>query len=165
MFAIVRAVDFPPGLLQLRFLIAHSLPTDIHTLGERMILIGVSHFLAPFLRFGFCLRFSLSVFVVVLGHTNTQRFPCPPPPSFSPPSAFLKVTLVRALASTQTPAPSLCTRSLLSGLLPLDKLCDQVSDAVLDACLAEDPDSKVACGKSLYFFYNAFRSLNDTSNG
>ncbi|GBG89605.1 hypothetical protein CBR_g49395 [Chara braunii] len=26
-----------------------------------------------------------------------------------------------------------------------DKLCDQVSDAILDACLAEDPDSKVAC--------------------
>jgi S-adenosylmethionine synthetase len=26
-----------------------------------------------------------------------------------------------------------------------DKLCDQVSDAVLDACLAEDPYSKVAC--------------------
>jgi S-adenosylmethionine synthetase len=26
-----------------------------------------------------------------------------------------------------------------------DKLADQVSDAVLDACLAEDPDSKVAC--------------------
>ena len=26
-----------------------------------------------------------------------------------------------------------------------DKLCDQVSDAVLDACLAEDPRSKVAC--------------------
>jgi S-adenosylmethionine synthetase len=26
-----------------------------------------------------------------------------------------------------------------------DKLCDQVSDAVLDACLAEDPFSKVAC--------------------
>jgi S-adenosylmethionine synthetase len=26
-----------------------------------------------------------------------------------------------------------------------DKLCDQVSDAVLDACLKEDPDSKVAC--------------------
>lgn len=29
----------------------------------------------------------------------------------------------------------------------LDKICDQVSDAVLDACLKEDPDSKVACGK------------------
>eukprot|EP00922_Rhytidocystis_sp_ex-Travisia-forbesii_P053376 GHVS01079136.1.p1 GENE.GHVS01079136.1~~GHVS01079136.1.p1 ORF type:complete len:419 (+),score=62.77 GHVS01079136.1:74-1330(+) len=26
-----------------------------------------------------------------------------------------------------------------------DKICDQVSDAVLDACLQEDPDSKVAC--------------------
>lgn len=26
-----------------------------------------------------------------------------------------------------------------------DKLCDQVSDAVLDACLAHDPDAKVAC--------------------
>merc|ERR1712093_891161 len=26
-----------------------------------------------------------------------------------------------------------------------DKLCDQVSDAVLDACLTEDPKSKVAC--------------------
>jgi len=26
-----------------------------------------------------------------------------------------------------------------------DKLCDQVSDAILDACLKEDPQSKVAC--------------------
>ncbi len=26
-----------------------------------------------------------------------------------------------------------------------DKLCDQVSDAVLDACLAQDPQSRVAC--------------------
>ncbi|WIA29561.1 hypothetical protein OEZ86_012055 [Tetradesmus obliquus] len=26
-----------------------------------------------------------------------------------------------------------------------DKMCDQVSDAVLDACLAQDPSSKVAC--------------------
>lgn len=26
-----------------------------------------------------------------------------------------------------------------------DKLCDQVSDSVLDACLAQDPLSKVAC--------------------
>lgn len=26
-----------------------------------------------------------------------------------------------------------------------DKICDQVSDAILDACLAEDPASKVAC--------------------
>jgi len=26
-----------------------------------------------------------------------------------------------------------------------DKLCDQISDAVLDACLSDDPDSRVAC--------------------
>ena len=26
-----------------------------------------------------------------------------------------------------------------------DKLCDQVSDAILDACLAQDPNSRVAC--------------------
>jgi len=26
-----------------------------------------------------------------------------------------------------------------------DKICDQVSDAVLDACLSQDPESKVAC--------------------
>ena len=26
-----------------------------------------------------------------------------------------------------------------------DKMCDQISDAVLDACLQEDPDSRVAC--------------------
>ncbi len=26
-----------------------------------------------------------------------------------------------------------------------DKLCDQISDAILDACLKEDPDSRVAC--------------------
>jgi S-adenosylmethionine synthetase len=26
-----------------------------------------------------------------------------------------------------------------------DKLCDQVSDAILDACLSQDPESKVAC--------------------
>jgi S-adenosylmethionine synthetase len=29
-----------------------------------------------------------------------------------------------------------------------DKLCDQVSDAILDACLTQDPDSKVACETS-----------------
>lgn len=26
-----------------------------------------------------------------------------------------------------------------------DKLCDYISDSVLDACLAEDPNAKVAC--------------------
>jgi S-adenosylmethionine synthetase len=27
-----------------------------------------------------------------------------------------------------------------------DKMCDQISDAVLDAHLKQDPDAKVACG-------------------
>jgi S-adenosylmethionine synthetase len=37
----------------------------------------------------------------------------------------------------------------------LDKICDQVSDAVLDACLSQDPNAKVACGKfiSCVFFF------------
>jgi hypothetical protein len=26
-----------------------------------------------------------------------------------------------------------------------DKMCDQISDAILDACLEQDPDSRVAC--------------------
>ena len=29
----------------------------------------------------------------------------------------------------------------------VDKICDQVSDAILDAHLRQDPDAKVACGK------------------
>ena len=28
-----------------------------------------------------------------------------------------------------------------------DKMCDQVSDAILDAMLAEDPRSRVACAR------------------
>lgn len=28
-----------------------------------------------------------------------------------------------------------------------DKICDQVSDAVLDAHLKQDPEAKVACGE------------------
>ena len=28
-----------------------------------------------------------------------------------------------------------------------DKICDQISDAVLDAHLEQDPNAKVACGK------------------
>jgi len=28
-----------------------------------------------------------------------------------------------------------------------DKICDQISDAILDAHLKQDPNSKVACGK------------------
>ena len=44
----------------------------------------------------------------------------------------------------------------------LDKLCDQISDAVLDAHLKQDPDAKVACGKfypKMSFFLNLFMKL------
>lgn len=34
----------------------------------------------------------------------------------------------------------------------LDKICDQVSDAILDEFLKEDPDAKVACGMLFYDF-------------
>ena len=44
---------------------------------------------------------------------------------------------------------------ILFGLLELskneghpDKICDQVSDAVLDACIKDDETSRVACGGS-----------------
>ncbi len=36
------------------------------------------------------------------------------------------------------------TSESVSGGHP-DKVCDQISDAVLDAYLAEDPNSRVAC--------------------
>jgi S-adenosylmethionine synthetase len=32
----------------------------------------------------------------------------------------------------------------------VDKMCDQISDAVLDAHLKIDPNAKVACGEYLY---------------
>ena len=35
----------------------------------------------------------------------------------------------------------------LVGLASADKICDQISDAVLDAHLKQDPDAKVACGE------------------
>lgn len=42
----------------------------------------------------------------------------------------------------------------------LDKMCDQISDAILDAHLQQDPDAKVACGESFkhcyYFYRNVF---------
>ena len=36
----------------------------------------------------------------------------------------------------------------------LDKMCDQISDAILDACLKGDPNSKVACGKFDYHMFS-----------
>lgn len=37
--------------------------------------------------------------------------------------------------------------NILLAFVRADKLCDQVSDAILDAHLKQDPDAKVACGK------------------
>lgn len=41
-----------------------------------------------------------------------------------------------------------------------DKMCDQISDAILDAHLQQDPDAKVACGELLlliflFFYFNS----------
>ena len=46
---------------------------------------------------------------------------------------------------------------MVSFIITLDKMCDQISDAILDACLEKDPDSKVACGKCIsHITHNAF---------
>lgn len=43
-------------------------------------------------------------------------------------------------------------------------MCDQISDAVLDAYLSKDPDSKVACGKySALFYHTPLISLLSTN--
>lgn len=39
-----------------------------------------------------------------------------------------------------------------------DKICDQVSDAVLDAHLRQDPNAKVACGTLLITWLDQFNS-------
>lgn len=39
-----------------------------------------------------------------------------------------------------------CDRLIIVNIFP-DKMCDQISDAILDAHLKQDPDAKVACGK------------------
>ncbi|KAH3759797.1 S-adenosylmethionine synthetase [Pelomyxa schiedti] len=48
------------------------------------------------------------------------------------------------MAATVEPGVVLFTSESVSEGHP-DKLCDQVSDAILDACLAQDPMSRVAC--------------------
>jgi len=45
-----------------------------------------------------------------------------------------------------TPPSDLFAHSLNSFSLPTDKICDQVSDAILDACVKDDENSRVACG-------------------
>lgn len=42
----------------------------------------------------------------------------------------------------------------------LDKMCDQISDAILDAHLKQDPDAKVACGKFYQDIANFLEHMN-----
>ena len=49
------------------------------------------------------------------------------------------------MGTTFSKAPSLLLTSESVTEGHPDKLCDQISDAVLDACLREDPESRVAC--------------------
>lgn len=51
----------------------------------------------------------------------------------------------------------------ISFVFILDKLCDQISDAILDAHLEQDPDAKVACGK-LNFKHFRFKYANFVFN-
>lgn len=74
-------------------------------------------------------------------HPTTLLLPFPLP-SFSPP--FPSPSLLSAMNSEGT---FLFTSESVNEGHP-DKICDQVSDAVLDACLAQDPLSKVACGQN-----------------
>ena len=53
---------------------------------------------------------------------------------------------MRGLSQTQRHG-SVCMSEPGLSLSVADKICDQVSDAILDACLKEDPHSKVACGE------------------
>lgn len=41
-----------------------------------------------------------------------------------------------------------------------DKLCDQVSDAILDAHLKQDPSAKVACGMTGNLNWNSKKNIS-----
>ena len=49
--------------------------------------------------------------------------------------------------------------SLVSLFFFADKMCDQISDAILDAHLSQDPNAKVACGMyincELYWYFDS----------
>lgn len=59
--------------------------------------------------------------------------------------ACQRVSLLLSRASSFVRFLTILT--LFLSLNVLDKICDQISDAVLDAHLKQDPDAKVACGK------------------
>ncbi|KAI4204058.1 MAG: hypothetical protein LQ350_001451 [Teloschistes chrysophthalmus] len=55
------------------------------------------------------------------------------------------IGVANGVNGTHTAKPTFLFTSESVGEGHPDKIADQVSDAVLDACLAEDPLSKVAC--------------------
>lgn len=59
--------------------------------------------------------------------------------------------MLSAVVAT-TPAASNVNQFNFSILFVSDKMCDQISDAILDAHLKQDPNAKVACGKCLWSF-------------
>lgn len=81
-------------------------------------------------------------------------------PSCSPLSVCPRDTLVREINTVFLSRFEKLHFADLNALpLPyqlVDKICDQVSDAVLDACLKEDPYAKVACGMLSFDFFRSF---------
>merc|ERR1712000_32134 len=74
-------------------------------------------------------------------------FNCPPLHSFYPPYLNLATIAIMSANGTNGAKPEetfLFTSESVGEGHP-DKIADQVSDAILDACLREDPLSKVAC--------------------
>lgn len=63
-----------------------------------------------------------------------------PPLNFSNRLAHLTWPILWSGSSSRQPRTKVC-------FVSVDKICDQVSDAILDAHLRQDPDAKVACGK------------------
>jgi hypothetical protein len=83
------------------------------------------------------------------GHPGTYRRPATP---LAPlrhgrtlPSQSCATCVAAAAAFTAPLLARIVSHHSLRLQPRTDKLCDQVSDAILDACLKQDPQSKVAC--------------------
>lgn len=68
-----------------------------------------------------------------------------------PPVFSLTFTWVMTIVHNKTRESKHCTNQSL--FILADKICDQVSDAVLDAHLKIDPDAKVSGGCQCLFFH------------
>lgn len=58
---------------------------------------------------------------------------------------------------TRTDVPRIAKNN--GAFLFSDKICDQISDAVLDAHLKQDPNAKVACGESTWLFMEGLNCI------